>query len=230
MDLTLISDTHNQHNKIKYFKQYDNPVGGDIIIHCGDATVQGTESEVKDFLKWFGELDYSHRIFTPGNHDWLFEQNPTLARQMCKDAGVTLLLHESAIINGINFFGSPWTPFFHNWAFNAGTTVTEAAFFKKPYIGDLWKDIPSDTEVLITHGPPYDILDELTYVNGDPKGQFVGCPELRKVVDRIKPQIHAFGHIHCGYGEKHLNGISFYNVSICDSIYYPSNDVKVINL
>lgn len=53
---------------------------------------------------------------------------------------------------------------------------------------------------------------------------------LLKRVEELKPQVHIFGHIHCGFGQKHINGTSFYNVAVCDEIYMPSNGVTEIEV
>lgn len=222
LKFVTISDTHSLHKQIKAF-QGENALGGDVIIHAGDATNRGEPNEVRDFLKWFGELDFRYRIFIAGNHDFLFERNPTLAKQLCEENGVILLNHESIVIEGIKIFGSPWTPYFFNWAFNAGRSIAESALYKKPLIADLWKEIPSDTDILVTHGQPYLINDELCTIGGHPKGIFVGDVDLRKKIEEVKPDIYIGGHIHSGYGEKHIDGVSYYNASICDESYYPGN-------
>lgn len=54
----------------------------------------------------------------------------------------------------------------------------------------LWKDIPKDIDVLVTHGPPYGILDFTI------RKEYAGCKGLLKFVEIIKPQAHIFGHIH----------------------------------
>jgi len=90
------------------------------------------------------------------------------------------------IIEGVKFYGSPWQPRFFDWAFN----LDRGEEIKKK-----WDLIPMDTDVLITHGPPYGILD-LTH-----EGEKVGCEELMKAVLRVQPKIHIFGHIHEAYGE-----------------------------
>ena len=58
-----ISDTHGQHHLLT-----DLP-DADIIVHCGDLTNDGTEEETLDFLNWFIELPYAHKVFVIGNHD-----------------------------------------------------------------------------------------------------------------------------------------------------------------
>lgn len=230
--IVAISDTHNRHDQIKDFRDDDThtPLGGDIIIHAGDALVRGDLVEFQKFIDWFCELDFIHRIYVAGNHDFIAENNTALVRQMCSERGVIYLQDEEIIIDGIKIYGSPNTPFFYDYAFNCARNEAERALYNKPLIKRYWDNIPEDTNILVTHGPPYGILDELHYVNGDPKGQFVGCVDLLDAVKRIKPDIHIFGHIHYHGGRQVCkDGTSFYNVSVCDETYYPSNPVTVID-
>jgi predicted phosphodiesterase len=242
--IVAISDTHNRHNKIKLPE-------GDIIIHAGDATGRGEEWEVKKFLKWYGKTPYNVKVFVAGNHDFLFEKDPKLAEKLCKDNGI-IYLNDSGVevqlqagypyineslpdIPKIKIWGSPVQPHFCNWAFNRARDDKDFVFGRGgyvkayPLIKPHWDMIPEDTNILVTHGPPYKILDELLFVDGTPKGEFVGCEELAKRVKEIKPDVHIFGHIHCGYGEKHIDGTSYYNVAVCDEMYSPSNEIKVID-
>lgn len=235
LKIVALSDTHNRHKQIKSFQDFNShlneekePLGGDIIIHAGDATARGEPGELERFIKWYSELDFSYKVFVPGNHDFGCENNSNVYKKICEDHGVIYLNHDLVTIEGINIFGSPWTPYFYNWAFNGGRTLSDAAHYKKPFLGDLWAQIPENTNILVTHGPPYGVLDELVYVDGTPKGQFVGCEELMKVIKKIKPDIHIFGHIHCGYGVKHIDGTSFYNAAICDEMYSATNAPHII--
>lgn len=221
LKLIAISDTHNRHNKIKLPE-------GDIIVHSGDATGRGEIWEVENFLKWFGSLNYKHKIFVPGNHDWACELQPLLIKEYAEKFGVTILNDSGIELEGIKFWGSPVQPWFYDWAFNRRRTEAENNAFGGGWIKNHWDLIPEGTNVLITHGPPYGILDELVYADGTPKGELVGCQELLVAVHRIKPDVHIFGHIHCGYGEKHIDGTSFYNASICDEMYMASNAPHII--
>lgn len=227
MKIVAMSDTHNQLHKIV---RKDLVPDGDILVHAGDATGRGEIWEVERFCKDYGKLPHEHKIFVPGNHDWLFQKDTKTAREICDRNGIILLIDEEIVINGVKFYGSPWQPWFCDWAYNAGETESQAAMHRVPYIKPFVDMIPDDTNVLITHGPPYKILDELVRIDGTPKGQFVGSEHLLNKIKEIKPDIHIFGHIHCGYGEKHLDGTSYYNVAICDEMYYPGNEVKVIEL
>ena len=225
------------HKRIKDFQDYaphldeaKEPLGGDVIIHAGDALARGTLNEFSDFIKWFSELDFIHRIYVPGNHDFICEQMEPFVKETCKTLGVTYLRDSGVIIDdGVKIWGSPQTPYFNNWAFNCARNEAERQMYNKPLIKNYWDMIPNDIDILVTHGPPYDILDELCYVNGDPKGEFVGCVDLLNAIKRIKPSIHLFGHIHCQGGkELHRDGTSFYNVSICDEMYSPTLPVRII--
>ena len=68
MKIVIISDTHNQHEKLTIPK-------GDMIIHCGDVSGRGWYEEVRQFCNWFGELDFKYKIMIAGNHDFFFEGN-----------------------------------------------------------------------------------------------------------------------------------------------------------
>lgn len=173
MKITFISDTHGHEPKLP---------GGDILVHTGDLTKHGYRSEVIKQLNYLHEqLDkYKHIVIIPGNHDFWAERHPEEFKEASLSAGITALIHEGIEIEGINFWGSPATPTFHNWAFN----------YDMPEIEKIWDKIPSNTDILITHGPPHGVRD-LTFFQNN-----AGCPLLLEKVREIKPRIHAFGHIH----------------------------------
>lgn len=208
--ITTISDTHGQHDKIY--------VGsGDLVIHSGDCTPQGSTSDIEEFLKWYGDLEFDYKILVPGNHDWDFEKLPDSCKEMCENYGVILLNDSGTKIKGLNIWGSPVQPVFGNWAFNR--TIAEPYATKKhPWIGHHWDKIPENTDILITHGPPHGILDETYFGN-----QKVGCPILRHKIDTVKPVLHVFGHIHEGRGVLvDPNGPTTYvNASTLDVRYKP---------
>jgi Icc-related predicted phosphoesterase len=214
MRIVCISDTHNCNGRI------DVP-DGDVLIHSGDATITGTTEEVRSFNRWFSGLPHKNKIFVAGNHDWMFEREPHMARMML-DKSIHYLQDEGLEMDGLKIYGSPWQPRFFDWAFNLnrGTELAEK-----------WEMIPEDIDILITHGPPYGILDEVPREWGI---ENTGCEELRKRVDQIAPngklKLHTFGHIHCGYGTRELGGIAFVNASACDERYNPTQPPIVIEL
>lgn len=219
MRLVCISDTHNTHKKLIIPEC-------DVLIHCGDYSSKGHIWEIRDFYKWLDKQSAKHIISIQGNHELGWEQNPALmtdeARKECPR--IILLNDSSTMISGIKFYGTPVQPYFLDWAYNRAETDAEILHYGVPSIKPHFEAIPNDTDVLITHGPPLGILDE---VKGR-EGQHLGSSSLLEAVKRVKPDIHVFGHIHTGHGEKHQDGTSFYNVAICDERNYPSQSVRVI--
>lgn len=164
------------------------------------------------------------KAYFTGNCGW--EKNPALMTKIAKEQcpRIILLNDSSTMIDGIKFYGTPVQPYFFNWAYNRAETDAEMLHYGVPSIKPHFEAIPNDINVLITHGPPLGILDE---VKGR-EGQHLGSASLLEAVKRVKPDVHVFGHIHSGHGELHRDGTSFYNVAICDERYYPSNPVRVI--
>jgi Icc-related predicted phosphoesterase len=188
MKATIVSDTHTKHREL------DLP-GGDILIHAGDFMSSGRNlDELTDFLNWIEVQDYKHKIFIAGNHDRLLEDGGEAVINIIADAypSVTYLQDSSVTINGINFYGSPWTPEFMGWAF---ATQNDAEAEEK------WSQIPDNTDVLITHGPAYGYLDEIkTPLRPGMTPGHLGCPVLAKRIEEINPKLHICGHIHSSNG------------------------------
>jgi Icc-related predicted phosphoesterase len=207
MKITFISDTHNKHNHLTS-KVYNNILGsGDVLVHAGDISSMGKTHEIKNFLDWFSNTDFTHKIFIAGNHDWGFELNSDIAPEY-KEKSVHYLFDSEIVIDGVKFYGSPWQPEFYNWAFNLP---------RGEKLAEKWALIPTDTDILITHGPAYGILDWV------PSGIQVGCQDLFHKIMEIQPRIHVCGHIHCAYGQKYFNGIEFLNASVLDEQYQHHN-------
>ena len=210
MNITFISDSHGKHNRMT-----DDLSGGDMIIHAGDVSNRGLKSEIEDFLFWFSNLPYKHKIFIAGNHDFGFED----IRHSYEDGivipnGVTYLQDDSVTIDGIKIYGSPWQPWFHDWAFN---------LYRGEALAEKWNQIPDDVDILVTHGPPFGIFDKTM------RGLNVGCEDLLKRVNDIKPKIHVFGHIHEGYGMRDGEITTFINASSLDEDYRYTNKPIVID-
>lgn len=203
MKLVLISDTHGRHDQVKI-------PDGDVLIFAGDLGGYGSKAEVHKFAVWMGKQKHAHKIAIAGNHDWaLFKPSEKWrARGMFEDAHVTYLEDSGITIDGVTFWGAPWTPNFYNWAFMypRGSVMAKA----------VWNKVPDATDVLITHGPPRGILDP---AYSDPSGH-AGCDDLRDAVkDRIKPKIHVFGHLHRGFGSIEEMGTFFVNAAQVDDAY-----------
>jgi len=215
MKIIAISDTHCQLNKIKL------PYG-DILIHSGDLTNRGSIQEIAKELNELKKYkdQFKKIILIAGNHDLLSEENPNLMKQMCIDNGIEYLCDSGYEIDGIKIWGSPVQPEFNDWAWNRNSFE----------IIKHWNAIPDDINILVTHGPPYGILDQTTYANGDLRPGFLGCPRLLERIKELKDlDLHFFGHIHHPGGQqKHLFGKSFYNCAICDEIYCPTNGITIV--
>jgi len=233
------SDSHNRHKKIE-----SQLTGGDFLLCAGDFSFHGYKSEYEDFIKWMGKMKskYNHVITTCGNHEEEVEtKHLEEFKKFCDQHGVIYLEDSGVELEGIKIWGSPVTPWFFDWGWNRsirddGMVYSPprfggggAVFKPVPPIKPHWDKIPADINILITHGPPYGILDELVFPDGTPKGEFVGCPHLLDKIQQLKElELHLFGHIHCQYGQKHIYGKSFYNVSVCNELYYPENPVTEI--
>lgn len=208
MKIWHISDTHMNHSQLVI------PDGIDLVVHSGDASNWAdpyrNEPEMRAFIDWFATLPVPRKIFVPGNHDTSVEKG-LVDRELIESRGITLLIDQGVEIEGLKFWGSPWTPRYGNWAW-----MTD-----RGKINRKWDAIPDDTDVLITHGPPYNVLDA-TYNQGN-KVELTGCTALMKRVNSVQPRLMMFGHIHStddirNAGTRQINGIRtlFSNGSCCD--------------
>uniref|UniRef100_A0A6H2A255 Putative calcineurin-like phosphoesterase n=1 Tax=viral metagenome TaxID=1070528 RepID=A0A6H2A255_9ZZZZ len=198
MKIVAVSDTHNK------YKDLILPEG-DMLIHSGDLDVFNFSSEVKDFNKWLKKQSFKYKIIVAGNHDKYAQINNQNTRTMLKDSCI-YLENSGTEIEGIKIWGSPYSPRFGSWFFMA-----ERGEDIKRY----WDLIPKDTNILITHGPAYGILDIVPF----PKPEHVGCSDLLNKVKEIKPRLHIFGHIHDCYGIKQIEETTFINASLLNEDY-----------
>ena len=220
MNILLISDTHGRHKELnKYLYDPDYIKDIDLIIHAGDASNTKSTAincnELHDFLEWYSDLNIKNKIFIPGNHDTSWEA------KMIKESDypdVEFLVHQDITINNIKFFGSPYTPTFGTgWAYNKN----RAKLF------NYWEEIPKDTDILITHGPPKGILD-LTHHNTN-MFESVGDKSLLNRVFNLNIAYHIFGHIHdepniINSGYRIINNTIFINASMTDLKYNLINE------
>jgi Icc-related predicted phosphoesterase len=223
MKITLISDTHTKH----HFCEKDLP-GGDLLIHAGDFMNSGYhEREAFEFFDWFNNLsNYNTKVFIAGNHDRWMQDKPKEAQNILSGyKNIDYLQDEQLTLyfdgpNGdhpednVRIYGSPWQPEFYNWAFNL------------PRNGDKlkakWDAIPTDTDILITHGPAQGHLDTSGPPHNTPN---LGCELLRNHIDTVaRPKIHVCGHIHGGHGYKFDGQTHYFNASILNEQYYYFND------
>jgi Icc-related predicted phosphoesterase len=215
MKITLISDTHTLHKNIT-----PDLIGGDILIHAGDIMNSGHRvQEVGEFCEWFDSIDnYKTKIFIAGNHDRMFQYSSELVMDIIDSyKSITYLQDSFVIVDGLKIYGSPWQPEFYNWAFNLPRDGEE--------LKAKWDLIPSDVDILITHGPAYGFVDQ---VKG--KEEHLGCKLLSKRIEEVKPRIHVCGHIHSGNGITLTNDTSYFNASVLDERYYYAHKPLDISL
>jgi Icc-related predicted phosphoesterase len=221
MKVTLISDTHTKHNQLNG----DLP-GGDLLIHAGDFMNSGyNPMEAMEFFNWFDKINnYDTKVLIAGNHDrWMENQSEEAQGILTGYKTIEYLQDEEMVLyfdgpNGdhpednIHIYGSPWQPEFYNWAFNLPRNG-EALKAK-------WDAIPSNTDILITHGPAQTYLD----TSGAPYNTpLLGCELLKERIELIKPKIHVCGHIHGGYGYYYNGHTHFFNASILNERYNYAN-------
>jgi len=201
MKIALISDTHN--------KCLDSFVpDADLLIHAGDLTMGGDLMELNTALAWLESMPHPHKVVIAGNHDFGL-QRPSTKQAMLerfKSSGICYLEDSEVVIEGLRIWGSPWQPEFHDWAFNLprGKALREK-----------WDLIPEGIDALVTHGPPKDYGDRTL------EGSNVGCEELLAAIDRVRPRLHVFGHIHEGRGLYGRNQTTLVNASMLDRRYRP---------
>jgi Icc-related predicted phosphoesterase len=214
--IICISDTHSLHNLIssEYFNIKDKK--NSILIHAGDVSNRGRIEEIDDFCKWYDGLDFPHKIFCAGNHDWGFQLYPIQIKKILKKYPTIIYLQDDyVVIDGIKIYGTPWQPEFYNWAFNLK---------RGKELQEKWKYIDNDINILVSHSPPFGILD---YVERDMI--HVGCEDLKNRISELKSlKINIFGHIHQGYGQIEEAGVKFVNASICTERYIPTNKPIII--
>lgn len=211
MRLVFLSDNH---------MHFNFPVPkGDYLIHCGDMTFKGTHQELIRTNLWFEKLKRENGFkavyYVWGNHELLADKDELLAKIFLSSA---ICIHEKQLIlEGVKFYGSSYQPFFYNWAFN----LPRGEELKR-----VWARIPDDTQILITHTGPKNILDFSKYSNEN-----VGCQDLFDRVEKLKDlKLHVMGHIHGARNHEFIDSTLFINASICDEKYRPMNKPYVVDL
>ena len=197
MELKILhlSDTHGVHRRLRDLPE------ADILVHSGDFTMSGSEAETLDFLEWLCDLPYRHKVLVAGNHDACL-YGATLDGL---DDNVHYLCDSGVEIEGLKFWGVPM--FMEDC--------------KSGHQEQLYAAIPDDTDVLVTHPPPYGILDRDGSI-------LYGSRELLEKVRAIRPRLHLFGHIHRAHGTTNDGMTVFSNAAIMDEGYDSLNEPNVL--
>lgn len=207
MRVVCISDTHGLHRAVRV-------PDGDILVHAGDLSRRGELETLADFDDWLSGLPHAHKLIIAGNHDFCFENHR-------REQAIGVLQHacylqdSSCCVEGLTIWGTPWQPWFHDWAFNVRSEEARA---------EIWARIPEQTDILIVHGPPQGCGDRTQ------SGHQVGCQALHARIAQIAPKLVVTGHIHEAYGSYSIGLTRVVNASICTLRYQPTNPPIVIDL
>lgn len=205
MKIGAISDTHGILNYIKVDQQCD------MLVIAGDfspLSLQNAVSHVEKantmrwwirniFIDWLAHLPAKHIIITPGNHDFVTEQdwfkewiNGVLYEMGVHDR-IHYICNEQITIDDVTFWGCPYSDL-PGWAWYSGGDP-------KPYIP------PKGTDVMIVHAAPnHSGLGETINRFGHPANYgsdylvnaLAKCPDL--------PKLLVCGHIHGGQHKPQL--------------------------
>jgi len=208
----------------------------DVFIHAGDMcpATNHTRSYQANWLAdifnpWLKKIDAKHKIVIAGNHDWIFYD----AKKLLPELDCIYLENSEVVIDGIKFWGSPWSPWFLDWAFNFYQGVPGQGQAKR-----MWSEIPDDVDVLITHGPSLGHADLAT--GRGYSQERCGCSHLLNRIMEVKPKIHVFGHIHMAdFTIDETSGVidhndgsstAFYNVSVLNERYVMTGKPTIIEI
>lgn len=201
----IISDTHLNHPNIPNV---------DVLIHCGDATMNGSVKEMAQFASWFDNLDIEHKIIVFGNHDFLARNDYALTKSFFKRS--VILQDDSYWVNDILIYGTPWMSSPPGWAFVESEYSIQERFDRVSH---------ENVDVLITHCPPYGKLDVLVYDKSN-----IGSVAIKNLSEKLNPKLHCFGHIHESYGQLKVRDTLYVNASILDERYLRKNKPVEVEL
>lgn len=196
-----ISDLHMLHNMVAV-------PDADVLACAGDLSVGGTIEEMREAMTWLSRLPHRVKLFVPGNHDSPLQDPALLAMFRAEFPGITILIDETIVANGLKIHGTPWVsgPWAepdHMWSFDIWSVEGRMA---------KWNMIPDDVDVLITHTPAGGVLDQ------DSDGLSRGCIALEHRISKLhNVKLHVFGHIHPSAGMEVRDGIIRVNAGIAMS-------------
>ena len=202
MKIVAISDLHGT---------LPNVPPCDLLLIAGDVcpiTNHGLDYQAAwldgDFRRWLLSLTHVAKVIgVAGNHDFICQQMPELVPH---DLPWTYLQDSGTDYGGLTFWGSPWQPWFFDWAFNASADQLKA----------IWAKVPDRVDVLVLHGPPYGYGDGIPASAGV---RHTGCPHLLERIHQVRPELVVFGHIHEGRGAWRIGNTTLANVTILDAEY-----------
>lgn len=217
MKICCISDTHDQHYKLEIPEC-------DLLIHAGDLTSTGKRTQVERFSEWFSGLPQArNKVCIAGNHDFILQDHSGMMYGL-PNKNYTYLEDSSTVIDGVKIYGTPWTPRFYDWAFNASRNENYP-FENLPSLRQIFNIIPKDTEILICHGPPFGIMDETL------EKDRTGSKEMLDIIQTLPNlKLYVCGHIHEAYGVKKIDKVTYVNASSLGRDYFTVNKPIMIEI
>lgn len=196
----------------------------DLLLIGGDITPVSDHSPgfqrfwlETSFRNWLMEVPARNVVAVAGNHDFVFETNPSW---IPRDLRWIYLQDRGVEIEGMKIYGTPWQPWFCDWAFNSPRVDPEL------FLAEKFAAIPVETDILLTHGAPFGYGD-LAPGGDSSVGEHVGSTALLQRIQSVSPSLVVFGHLHGGYGLYEIEGnrgkITLANVAIMDEGYQPAN-------
>ncbi len=184
----------------------------DLLIIAGDVT-PASDHDVgfqagwldAEFRRWLEAAPAEHVVGIAGNHDFIFDRAPS---SVPDDLPWTYLQDTSVTVDGVTIWGSPWTPWFFDWAFNAPKGDDEEVFLRERAA-----TAPRDADILVVHGPPRGHGDRTS------RGLRVGSVAFGDLIDEVEPRLALFGHIHEDQGVWPRGATTLANVAAVDLHY-----------
>jgi hypothetical protein len=199
----------------------------DVLLHCGDITEDGSPESIEKALQVLGNIKAELKLMIAGNHEISMDKNYYLTEggspediektnkllcptspSVASESGITFLVegtHTFTLSSGASFiiYASSFTPKYGASAFQYPTGEDR---FNPPEYSHSWAQnvgtetstIPENIDIVMTHGPPKYILDSTS------DGRSAGCEHLRRAIERVRPRLHCFGHVHRGHGAQRL--------------------------
>ena len=203
--IVACSDTHGKHRELQIPE-------GDVFIFAGDFEIRNT-FDLIEMSTWLDNLPHKNVVAIFGNHDFTEHTEIKYMKEMF--GRVHILFNEFINVDGFKIWGSPYSPYFNDWAWMQPDNMLK----------DIWDTIPLETEILITHCPPFGVLDQVL-----PRDDSQGSRTLKDRVKDVHPYLHLFGHIHEGFGQYTDGKTDYYNCSVLDEQYKLTNPITIIEV
>jgi Icc-related predicted phosphoesterase len=203
--IVACSDTHGKHRDLQIPE-------GDVFIFAGDFEIRNA-LDLWSMRDWLHDLPHKNVVAIFGNHD--FTEYMEIKYMKEAFGRVHLLFNEFVEVDGLKIWGSPYSPYFNNWAWMQPDNM----------LAEIWATIPLETEIVVTHTMPYGILDGVL-----PRMQSVGSLTLKDRIKEVHPYIQIGGHLHESFGQYTDGKTDYYNVSVMDEQYKIVNPCTIIDI